>query len=359
MALELSKRKWVVTSSLGTGPIRQVCLEGGLPSLLAEVDRARRRFHLPPGVSVVTCYEAGFSGFWLHRQLGEAGILNFVTKSTTVGRHRRGRSPKTDRLDAKALLKALIRFQRDREDDLQPIVVPGEEVEDRRRVHRERERLVKERNQHNSRMRALLGLLGIEGGNAARLTREVVRELRAANGKEIAEHGRRELEREIERRDLVEAQLSAVEGERDEILGKCGDRCAEVARQLKLLRGIGPNGSWTLSHELFGWREFGNRRELGSSVGLVGTPHQSGGLERDQGISKAGSGRLRKLLVQLAWLWLKWQPDSALSRWYQRRFGLGRRPRRIGIVALARKLLVALWKYVRWGEIPEGAVLSG
>ena len=359
MALELSKKSWVVTSSTNGRRIRRVTLKADLDDLLAEVDWARRRFKLPEAVQVVTCYEAGFSGFWLHRRLSDVGILNFVTKSTTVGRKRRGRSAKTDRLDAEALLKALVRTHRDGDDDLRPIAIPSDEVEDRRRLHRERERLVKEKNQHNSRMGSLLRLLGIEDVKVPKLTVPWLGKLRAPKGKKIPKHTRRELEREIVRRDLVEAQRQELENEQQEILEKCGSRCAEVARRLKKLKGVGPHGSWILSHEVLGWREFPNRRELGASAGLTGTPYQSGGLARDQGISKAGNARVRKLLVELSWMWVRWQPESELTEWFRTGFGKGKRQRRIGIVALARKLLVALWKYERWGEIPKGAVLNG
>lgn len=361
MALELAKAKWVVTSSpglLGRSP-RRVQLDPCLDYLLREIGLAKRRFQLPEETAVVTVYEAGFSGFWLHRALTDVGVSNIVTKSCTLARKRKGRKAKTDRLDAEALLRALIRFHRDGDaDELYPIEVPGSEDEDDRVLSRERGRLLKQKNQHCSQLRSLLMLQGVTVETPQGLRAEDLDHLRGADGKPLSRNVKRAVCRGICRRNVVLEQMKEVEKERQEIVRKGASQCARVVRQLMLLKGIGLTGAWVCSYEFLGWRKFRNRREVGAATGLVGTPNQSGETEWDQGISKAGSTRLRSMLVELSWLWLRYQPESELTKWYQRRFGDGRRSRRIGIVAVARRLAVALWKYVKWGEIPEGAVLS-
>jgi transposase len=253
----------------------------------------------------------------------------------------------------------LIRFEAGEKRVWSVLRVPSEAEEDARRPHRERERLVKERRAHVVRIKSLLVLHNIRlkrvggAGWAERLE---------ALG--LAPQLRQELEREAERLALVERQIGQLEAEQAKGLAEAAK--AEVAevllvkqQRLQRLVAVGPIGAWVLTRELFGWRQFNNRRELAGSVGLGSSPYRSGELNHDQGISKAGNRRVRTLMVELAWSWLRYQPDSALSKWYLQRFGQGNtRSRRIGIVALARRLLIALWQFVEHGVIPEGAKLK-
>jgi transposase len=361
MSLELSKEKCLAASGIGRAghPIRHVTVPLSAAHVLGEIARARHRFGLPEEVPVVTVYEAGFSGFWLYRELTKAGVHCIVTKSSTLQRKRKGRTPKTDRIDAEALQKALIKYHRDGEDELRPVEVPGAEAEDLRQIHREREVLMKERNQHNNRIGSLLRLHGIHDCEAGALGEEELEQLRAANGEVLPTHTRGMLRREIVRRNLVLSQLQDLEEVRGAMLREGKTVCAQQCRQLMQLKGIGEIVALTLSAEVFSWRKLKNRRQVGHAMGLVGTPHQSGKQDRDQGISKSGNAQVRRMMVEAAWLWLRWQPGSALSQWFLKRFGVGKRARRIGIVALARRLGIALWRYLKTGVIPEGALLKG
>ena len=359
MALELSKETCLALS--GTGrvghPIRRVKVSMTSQAIFGEIERARRRFGLPEAVEVVAVYEAGFCGWWLYRELTSRGVRCVVTKPCTVRKKRGKRSPKTDRLDAEALLKALIRYHRDGEDDLRPVEVPGIESEDLQRVNREREVLLEERGQHDNRVRSVLQLHGILV-IARGLELEDLSELRCADGGALPPRTKASLERELVRRNLVVQQLRELEEERREVLRAEETECARQCKALMKLKGIGEVVSWVLSSEIYSWRTLKNRRQVGHVTGLVGTPHQSGVLDRDLGIRKTGRSQVRRILVEAAWLWLRWQPESELSKWFHRRFGEGKRSRRVGIVAVARKLAILLWRYLRTGVIPEGAVLK-
>jgi transposase len=305
---------------------------------------------------VVSCYEAGRDGFWLHRQLSALGVKNRVVDAASIEVSRRARRAKTDRLDARALLEKLVRYEGGERGVWRLVRVLGPEWEDRRQLERERGQLLNERTRHRNRLSSKLVAQGIR----LPIDKDFVRRLdgvRLFDGRALPKHLRAGLVREFERLQAVQAQLRAVEREIEALIADAKE--LEPVRALRLLRGVGREGAWVLVMELFGWRELGNRRELASLAGLVPSPYNSGGMVRDQGISKAGNRRVRALMIQLAWLWLRYQPGSKHSRWFQTRFGGGsKRQRRIGIVGLARRLLIDLWRFVETGVAPEGARLK-
>nr|WP_311732106.1 IS110 family transposase [Variovorax paradoxus] len=300
-----------------------------------------------------SCYEAGRDGWWLHRWLIEQGVDNIVVDSSSIEVNRHARRAKTDRLDGDKLLAMLLRHHRG-ERVWSVVHEPTPEDEDARRTHREFARLTKERTSHTNRIGALLVLHNMRsnviiGGRDwaswwERHSEQVPPVLRA------------EIERESERLALVRQQMKALEAERRQELANGKQR---LVAQLAQLRAVGPNGAWVLVKEVFGWRRFANRRELAGCLGLAPTPYSSGDSKIEQGISKGGNKRARTLLVELAWCWLRLQPGSALTQWFNRRFaGGGSRMRRVGIVAMARRLAIALWRYLQYGEIPAGALLK-
>lgn len=352
MAVELSEKSWRLGFSDGRHGVRQVGVVGGdTVGLMAAIAKAKAHFRLLGQVRVVSCYEAGRDGFWLHRFLVEQGIENLVVDSSSIEVDRRARRAKTDRLDVEKLLEMLRRYCGGERRVWRVVRVPGVEEEDARRVHREVERLKRERTQHSNRIRSLLVLHNVRvkrvGG------RGFERTLAGWEGKLPAKL-LSEIGREAERLRLVDEQLAHIEKERKARLASGAE--PKVAR-LGRLHGVGLNSAWVLVRELFGWRTFCNRREVGNAAGLCGTPYTSGESERDQGITKAGNKRVRWLMVELSWSWLRYQPHSALARWFNERFAVGKRQRRIGIVAVARRLLIDLWRYVEHGVIPAGAKL--
>jgi transposase len=356
MALELSNKSWRLAFGDGTRQ-RQVCIAAGdLVALCTEIDRAKRKLGLAAGVAVVSCYEAGRDGFWLHRQLSALGIDNRVVDAASIEVSRRARRAKTDRLDARALLEKLIRYEGGERGVWRLVRVPEPQWEDRRQLERERGQLLNERNRHRNRLTSKLVAQGIR----MRIDKDLVQRLEVVklfDGSPLPAHLKAGLLREYERLQAVTAQLRAVEQEIGALVENEDD--LRAVRTLMLLSGVGPVGSWVLVLEILGWREMANRRQLASLAGLVPSPYNSGGRVRDQGISKAGNRRVRALVIQLAWLWLRYQPNSKHSLWFQERFGGGsKRQRRIGIVALARRLLIDLWRFVETGVVPQGAGLK-
>jgi len=357
MALELSNRTWRLAFSDGAKR-RQVSVPAAdLAKLSQAVAKAKERFGMPAWARVVSCYEAGRDGFWLHRHLLSLGIENEVVDAASIEVSRRLRHVKTDRLDGDRLLAKLIRHHAGERGGWSVVRVPSAEEEDARRLHRELERLKRERLAHRVRMQSLLVTQGlktrIKRGLGLRLDG-----LTLWDGRALPQELKAELERERERLALVERQIERLEAARRERLSAPRTEAEQRIVQLMRLGAIGPASAWLLVMEFFGWRAFRNRRELAALAGLVGTPYNSGESERDQGISKAGNRRVRAMIVEIAWLWLRFQPKSALSQWYRSRFvGGGLRMRRVGIVALARRLLIALWRYLEQGVIPEGARL--
>jgi len=360
MALELSNKEWNVAFSVGDSrPPRRVTTPArDCGELLAHIGKAKERFGLNADARVVSCYEAGRDGFWLHRFLLGQGVDNRVVDSSSIEVNRRARRAKTDRLDVGKLLKLLLREQGGEPKVWSIIRVPTEQQEDERRVHREIERLKKERTAHSNRIRSLLVAQGLVV-EVDRSFLSFLENARRVGGSSLGPHLKEELRREYIRWELVDTQVRALEKVQytETTSGSAVGRgkAIEQARELILFRGVGPAISWSLAHEFF-WRDFNNRREVGGASGLTGTPYSSGDGERDQGISKAGNRRVRHVMVEAAWLWVRWQPDSGITQWFERRFAHGgKRMRRVGIVGVARRLLIAFWRYLKDGVVPEGA----
>jgi transposase len=363
-SLELSKSRWLVTvSAPGGEKLSKHAVSGGdggaLLDLLARLrTTVERRAGLP--VRVVVIQEAGLDGFWVHRLLEADGIESHVVDPASIAVDRRHRRAKTDAIDGEKLVRTLMAWARGERRVCSMVRPPSPEEEDRRRLTRERGTLLKERTRHTNRIRGLLAGQGVTDYDPLRkdrLTR--LDALRTGDGRPLPARLKAEIRREIERVELVASQVAAVERERDALVGTTSDdEPATAAAALARLKGIGTElGSLLWLEALF--RHFDNRRQLAAYAGLAPSPWQSGGTEREQGISKAGNRRLRHAMVELAWFWLRHQPDSALSVWFRERVGQGRgRVRRIAIVALARKLLVALWRYATQGVVPRGAAFK-
>jgi|SRR6516165_1276602 len=365
VAIELSKSSWVVgfQTPLVKQTSRYQVKACDAKALLELIERVRIRVTRELGrpVEVMSCYEAGYDGFWLHRVLEAHGIHNHVLDPASLQVNRRARRPKTDRIDADRLVRALIRHLRGEPEACSVVRVPSPEQEDARRLHRERGRLIAERVAHVNRIKGLCASQGIYDYEPVRKDRlQRLEKLRTGDGRPLAPQLKAEIVREIKRLQCLLEMIATVEAERDAILESEKSRHlnADKIKMLAKLKAIGPEFSTTIVGEVL-YREFANRRQLGSYVGLASSPFRSGSLGRDQGISKAGNPKARAMMIELAWSWLRYQPDSALSRWFRERVGnLKGRPRRIAIVAMARKLLVALWRYLQTGVIPTGANLK-
>jgi transposase len=359
LALELSWTSWKLALTVGAGqrPRLRSIPARDTDALLREIRAARRRFGLPEETPVISCYEAGRDGFWLHRFLERHRVENLVVDSASIEVNRRRRRAKSDGLDAAKLVGMLIRWHLGERKLWGIVRVPTVDDEDRRQLHRELIELKARRTEHTNRIKGLLAGLGlsisIDDGLLDRLAK-----LRQWDGTELPGGLRQRIIREFERWRLVGRQIHGLEAERTRLIRDPGTAQGEQVRLLLKLRGIGENAAWLLVREFFGWRGIRNRRELASLAGLAPTPYDSGESRHEQGISKAGNRRVRWMMIELAWGWLRYQPDSELSRWYQRRFAAGNaRLRKVGIVAVARKLLVALWKYLETGEVPAGAAV--
>jgi transposase len=358
LAFELGWSQWKLAFTIGHGqPARLRTIAGrDLDRLVQEIANAKRRFGLPQEAEVVSCYEAGRDGFWLHRWLTSQGIRNVIVDSASIEVNRRQRRAKSDRLDAVKLVGMLLRYHAGETKVWSVIRVPAPADEDRRQLHREIIAIQDERTQHVNRIKAFLASQGIALAAVTTKFPEVLAGLRCLDGAEVGADLKQRLLREFARWQLAEQQIRDLENERKKRI-RCDDTPhVDQVRCLLELSGVGMTGAWLLVHELFAWRKFSNRRQVGAIVGLTPTPFDSGERRREQGISKAGNAHVRRLLIELAWYWLRWQPDSALSQWYERRFAHhGKRARKVGIVALARKLLIAFWRMLETGEIPPGA----
>jgi transposase len=326
-------------------------------TLLQEIAKAKKRFGLADDAPVYCCYEAGRDGFWLHRWLIAQGLHNLVVDSASIETNRRRRRAKSDRLDAAKLVSMLLRYQGGEKKVWSVVCVPSAEDEDRRQLHRDLLELKAERTQHVNRIKGLLAGCGLAVTSIGADFPEVLVALRQWDDRPVPAALQQRLLREWERHQFVAGQIRALENERARKLRTATEKPMEQVRTLLGVRGIGVNSAWLYVMEFFGWRRIKNRKQLAALAGLTPTPYASGDSSREQGISKAGNRRLRTMAVEIAWCWLRYQPQSALSQWYGRRWGAGNsRQRRIGIVALARKLLVALWRYLETGAVPEGAV---
>jgi transposase len=360
LAFELSQKQWKLGFTVGMGqrPRIRTIQARDLPALQWEVQEARHRFRLPDTVTTLSCYEAGRDSFWLHRYLHAQGIANLVVDSASIEVSRRSKRAKTDMLDVDKLLEMLIRYHSGERKLWRVVHVPSLEVEDRRHLHRELTTLKAERTRHINRIKGLL----VGQGVCMPVIEDLLEKLETVRlwdgtGLPVGIHTR--LEREYQRIQLVNQQIQQLEVQREEQLRTSDHPSVVQVRQLLRLKAIGVNSAWLFVMEFFSWRDFHNRREVGALAGLTATPYTSGGASREQGISKAGNRHIRAMIVEIAWIWLRYQPNSQLSRWYQQRFGQGsNRLRRIGIVALARRLLIDLWRYLETGTVPEGAVLK-
>jgi transposase len=363
VSLELSCSKWLVTSLLPgseTMSKRRVAAGDG-PGLVAQLAalRATAEARVGKPVEVIVIQEAGLDGFWVHRLLESHGVVSRVVDPASIPVPRRRRRAKTDRIDGETLLRVLAAWLRGERRVCSMVVPPSVVEEDRRRLVREREALLAERVTETNRIRGLLAAQGISGYEPLRRDRRRRLEgLVTGDGRPLPPHLKAELMRALERVELVLRQIAEVEAARDALLAEqTGDPGAPVALLLRL-RALGPQFASVLWLEGLA-RSFATRRQVAAYGGLAPSPWQSGRIDHDQGISKAGNPRLRKTMIELAWLWLRYQPESALSRWFRRRVGRQRgRARRIAIVAMARKLLIALWRYVTQGVVPDGAVLK-
>lgn len=359
VAFELAETRWrlACTTGLGQTPRQRTFAAGDLEGVEEEIARAKRRFGLAATARVVTCYEAGMEGFWLHRALAARGIENYVVDSASIDVKRNRRTAKTDRLDAAALVRKLVRYVSGDRAVWSVVRVPPEDAEDLRHNDRELTRLTDERTAARNGLRGLLKTQGLRLASLRDVPGQLA-EVRRWDGAPLGAELQRRLLRLWERLQLVEQQIREVEARRAELM-QAEHRVAQTAQQLLCVRSLGANLSWELATEVFGWRQFQNRRQVGGLLGLVPVPHQSGESSRERGIAKMGRARLRASLIELAWLWVRYQPESTLTQWYQRRYAAGsKRLRRIGIVAVARRLVIALWRYLETGALPEGAVLK-
>jgi transposase len=363
VTIELSQKTWLVTlHSPDRDRISRHKLDGGdHAGLLALIESIRARSALKLGAApqVLSCYEAGYDGFWLHRLLAAAGITNLVFDPASIAVEQRSRRAKTDRIDGELLLRTLMAHFRGEPRVVRIVRVPSVEQEDARRASRERDRLVKEQTGHTNRIKALLRLAGMAVGYPRRANwLDWLAQQRDWQGHPLSPHVLAEVTREHARLMLVREQLAALEQAQAAPAPVVPAAMAERRDQLQRLKALGPAFSTTLTNEVF-YKDFHNRRQVGAYCGLTSSPWRSGGIDREQGISKAGNPRARLKAIELAWLWLRHQPESELSRWFHTRCAnAGKRAKRVAIVALARKLIVALWRYLTTGLVPAGATMK-
>lgn len=379
MAFELSHKEWKLGFGIGGNCRIRTIKARDLAALRREVSEAKRRFGLADDSAVVSCYEAGRDGFWLHRSLKKDAVENSVVDSSSIEVNRRKRRVKTDRVDVRKLYRMLVRHHRGEKEVWRILRVPSVEDEDERRIHREIKRIQNECIGHSNRIQSLLILHGIDLGVSKHFAKDLERAT-PLDGSALGAALKSELLREHERWSLATKHLGELRKEEMERIKAVAKETQAALREdrssaglrkaprelskpgqvvaLMMLCGIGERSAWPLIHEFF-WRQFRNRREVGSAAGLCGMPYDSGGKEVEQGISKAGSGRIRCLMVELSWCWMRYQPKSEITLWFNKRFGIGgKRMRRVGIVAVARRLLVSLWRYLEFGEIPAGAIFK-
>lgn len=368
MAMELSKAKWKLGFHDGRrGRARIATVDAwDFAGLMKHVVRARSAMGLAPDAPVTSCYEAGQEGFSVHRRLEQLGIKSLVIDAASVEVSRRARRAKTDRLDVEMLANKLLAHLRG-EKSFAVVRVPPVDAEGARHTQRQLQTLKEERARHQVRIGALLLTEGLPLRWSTKLSAGL-EELRTVDGRALAPSMIQRIRDEAERLELVKKQIARIEQERRESLEAFAADGAHESRDVRTLRvaalaalrGLGTTSAFRLVFECFAWRVFRNRREVGACFGLAPSPFASGSsIDREQGISKIGNSKLRALVIELSWLWLRYQPASKMSQWFQQRFGsAGGRQRRVGIVALARRLIVALWKYVEYGVVPEGALMK-
>ena len=357
LALELSCSEWKLAcaSAPADAPRLRALGARDTQALLREIAKAKQRFGLPADAPVCTCYEAGRDGFWLHRALTSQGINNVVVDSGAIEVNRRRKQVKSDPVDAAKLVNLLCRYHGGERKVWSVVNVPPVADEDRRQLHRGLKDLQRQQTECSNRIKGLLASQGLEASVDAQF-RTTLAALRDWAGQPVPAELQQRLLQQYAVWETLHRQVRDAANEQERRLREGTEPYLEKVRRLLGLKAVGVRSAWILVTELFTWRDIKTGKELGALVGLTPTPYDSGKSEREQGISKAGNKQVRGLIVELAWLWLRWQPGSALSQWYERRFGPGnKRARKVGIVALARKLLIALWRYVEQGELPAGA----
>jgi transposase len=368
VSLELSRATWLITSlSPGSGEkMSKHSVSGGdVAALLDRFAQLQEKAKIRTGQQfpIITIQEAGLDGFWIDRVLKANGIESHVVDPASIATSRRRRRAKTDKLDGEALVRALLAYKRGEPRVCAMVKAPSPQDEDRRRICRERKVLTTERIQHVNRIKGLLFAQGVSGYEPLRKDRrERLEEIQTGDSRPLPLHLKAQIKRELDRIELLLEQIAAVEDERDRALAAQKKMAATEtptpAAMLLDIKGIGPEFATLLSNEGF-FRHFDNRRQVASYAGLAPTPWQSGTIDHEQGVSKSGNPRLRITMIQLSWLWLRHQPKSALSLWFKERVQSNSgRMKKSAIVALARKLLVALWKYVTIGVVIEGAVMK-
>ncbi len=362
LAFELSKAKWMLGVILpGSKKLSRHTITGGdVAALAARLAEWRRKAALcGKPVRILSCYEAGFDGHWLHRWLTDQGVINHEIDPSSIEVNRRARRAKTDRIDLERMMRAFLELLRGEPEACRVVHVPSVEDEDRKRRSRARERLLRERTAHTNRIKGLLHGQGVRDAFPLKPGFvESLESVRTGDGHVLPPGLKEEIVYEHERLSLVNKHLALLEAKSkaERRAAVPGSAEAKIV-QLAMLKGIGPVGGQRLVHEVF-YRDFDNRRQVGSYIGLTGTPYNSGNSVREQGIGKAGNRRAREVAIEIAWLWLSHQPDSELSCWFRKRVGdIKGRIRRIAIVGMARKLMVTLWRYLRTGVVPAGTVL--
>lgn len=362
VSLELSQSKWLVTSlSPGTGEkMSKFTVEGGnVAALLARLAELQRRARERAGQSypIISIQEAGLDGFWIHRILEKEKVESYIVDPASIATSRRRRRAKTDKIDGEVLVRALLAYKRGEPRVCAMLRVPTPEEEDRRRLTRERKALINERIRHVNRIKGLLYGQGVSGYEPLKRDRRTCLDAHVTgDGRPLPPALKAQISRELDRLEILLVQIKEVEKARDAMLA--AETKSVAPAMLLALKGIGPEFASVLWSEGLS-RQFDNRRQVAAYAGLAPTPWQSGQVAREQGVSKSGNPRLRTTLIQVAWLWLRHQPDTALSLWFKARvMQNGGRQKKTTIVALARKLLVALWKYVNAGITIEGTVLT-
>lgn len=359
VAFELGNTEWKLAMTTALEQPARLCTMPARDrkAFARELTRAKQHFGLPAIAAVQSCYEAGRDGFWLHRYLESVGVQNRIVDSASIEVNRRRRRTKTDRLDARKLVTMLLRADAGEPHVWSVVNVPTLIDEDRRQMHRELLFARRDRGRHTNRIK---GLFAAQGVPLVRLLDfpTHLSKARLWNGEPLPPLVRARLQREWDTVGQYTLRIRALKKERRALLKATDDPAIAQVQQLHQLLGIGIDSAWLYVMEFFAWRQFRNRRQVGALAGLTATHYQSGDMQHEQGISKAGNRWVRALMINTAWAWLRFQPDSALAQWYQTRFGTGSgRVRKIGIAALARKLLIALWRYLENNTIPEGAVL--
>jgi transposase len=357
VAFELGKKEWklALTSGFGVEPWLKTVASGDWGAVKRVLEQARQRFRLPATARVASCYEAGRDGFWIHRMLTETlGVANRVVDAASIEVSRRTRRAKTDRLDALKLVCMLVRVWYGEQRVWSEVRVPTVAEEAARHVSRERTTLTQEQTRLINQLRGWLATWG--ASLPTRRTEQWWTSVREGAGAPLPAPVQARLARADMRLQLIDAQIAELDAHQQAVVTAAAP--ASAVRQLVQLKGVATTSASVLLDEGLVWRAFQNRRQLGGFLGLAPTPYNSGTGTREQGISRAGNARLQAISIQLAWNWIRWQPASALTQWYQARFGTGKRARRIGIVAVARKLVIALWRYVTTGVVPEGAILK-